>query len=319
MPAQRKRPKTKHPSHHHEMPDDFDAHHEHMTHFPTADELREMDVRWGIDRSLDPAEIALRFDRHVTRQADWTAGPASRSGLFVPVSQINLVLNPWIIKLILALMRRRNNHLALDATARDRFNQALQAAHADGSYQALSVIHSQNHMMHSSMGPTGTQRFLPWHREYLFKLENALRQKQPGVTVPYWDYANDHARPDWVWQPPGVVRNTAGAASGWLPTQSTIDTVLLKSSYTQFTSSLESDAHNQVHNWCNGTITKPSTASQDPIFFLLHSNVDRIWDTWQLSNGGVPTLAGSDAVLDPWQPVTASDVNDIFDVGYSYG
>jgi len=285
-----------------------------MDHFPTAEELREIDARWGIDRSLDASEFALRFERHVTRQADWTGGGASG---FVP-AQINVVLNPWFIKLMLALMRRRKNHLALDNVARDRFNQALKAAHADGSYQALSTVHSENHMMHSSMGAAGTQRFLPWHREYLFKLESLLRQKQPGVTVPYWDYANDHARPDWVWQPPGVVRGVPGANLGSLPTQSTIDSILLKPSYTQFTSSFELEAHNQVHNWCNGTITAPKTAAQDPIFFLLHANVDRVWDTWQLNHTGVPVLAGSDAVLDPWQPVTASDVDDILVMGYSY-
>ncbi|MEU4588118.1 tyrosinase family protein [Kitasatospora aureofaciens] len=37
----------------------------------------------------------------------------------------------------------------------------------------------------------------PWHRRYLLKLENLLRSVQPALTVPYWDYANDHARPDW--------------------------------------------------------------------------------------------------------------------------
>ena len=61
-----------------------------------------------------------------------------------------------------------------------------------------------------------------------------------------------------------------------------------------------------------------ATAAQDPIFFLLHSNVDRVWDTWQLSHTGVPALAGSDALLDPWQPATASDVDDILTMGYSY-
>jgi Common central domain of tyrosinase len=202
---------------------------------------------------------------------------------------------------------------------RDAFNQALQAAYADGSYQAMSVIHSQNHMMHSSMGSLGTPRFLPWHREYLFKLEDVLRQKRPGVTVPYWDYAIDHARPDWVWQPPGVARNSPGPAGTSLPTQSTIDSILLNSSYTSFTYSLETQAHNGVHNWCNGTVSSPPTASQDPIFWLLHANIDRIWDKWQLNNPGVPPLIGPDAVLDPWAPTTASDMNDIFDVGYSYG
>jgi tyrosinase len=311
MATQRKHPDH---GHDHDMPADFEKHHEQMTHFPSEDELRTMDAAWGIDRSLDPADFALRFDRHVVRLAG--AAPPDLAAAF---PRIGILLNPWILKLLRALARRRVNHQALDPTARNRLNLALQAAHADGSYQAMSVVHSQNHMMHSSMGPVGTQRFLPWHRVYLFRLENLLRQKQPGVTIPYWEYANDHARPDWVWKPPGVVRNTPGAGGGALPTQATMDSILLKSSYTSFTSSLESQAHNQVHNWCNGTISAPPTAAQDPIFWLLHANVDHVWDTWQQNHTGVPALSGTDAVMDPWQPTTAADVNDVMDVGYSYG
>lgn len=316
MPAQRRRPKPSHDV----MLDDFSRHHERLDHFPSADELRELDQRWGIDRSLETATFALRFDRQMTRIAESSARPTElRADWNVAVGHVKVMLSPWILKLLAVLARGRRNQKFLDDVARDRFNQALQAAHADGSYQAMALIHSQPHMMHSSMGAAGTQRFLPWHREYLFKLEDLLRTKQPAVTIPYWDYANDHSRPDWVWQPPDVVRATPGAAGGSLPSQATVDSILLKASYSDFTYELERYAHNGVHSWCNGSLRSPSTAAQDPIFFLLHANADRIWDTWQLTHSGVPTVTGTDAVLDPWQPVTVTDVDDVFDMGYSYG
>ncbi|MBN0043520.1 hypothetical protein JS756_05260 [Streptomyces actuosus] len=49
--------------------------------------------------------------------------------------------------------------------------------------------------------------------------------------MPYWDYAHDHARPDWVWQPSGVNRPTPGVKpngkpTAALPTQSIIDGLL---------------------------------------------------------------------------------------------
>jgi tyrosinase len=53
-------------------------------------------------------------------------------------------------------------------------------------------------------------------------------------------------------------------AGAVLPTQSTINTILLNTSYMAFTPSLEVQAHNNVHNWCNGTITVPATAAKDP-------------------------------------------------------
>jgi hypothetical protein len=42
------------------------------------------------------------------------------------------------------------------------------------------------HNMHGSMGPIGVQRFLPWHRVYLFKLEQMLQVFDPEIFIPYW-------------------------------------------------------------------------------------------------------------------------------------
>lgn len=46
---------------------------------------------------------------------------------------------------------------------------------------------------------------------------------------------------------------------------------------------LENTPHNQVHNLVggrHGLMTDPDTAAEDPIFWLHHSNIDRIWDEW---------------------------------------
>ncbi|MFE6828375.1 tyrosinase family protein [Streptomyces sp. NPDC057690] len=37
--------------------------------------------------------------------------------------------------------------------------------------------------------------------------------------------------------------------------------------------------HNQVHAWIGGDMS-PSSSPNDPVFFLHHSNVDRIWESW---------------------------------------
>jgi tyrosinase len=49
------------------------------------------------------------------------------------------------------------------------------------SYNNLALIH-QNHCQH------GWERFLPWHRVYLYEFEQALQDVCPGVTLPYWDW-----------------------------------------------------------------------------------------------------------------------------------
>ncbi|MGA6990570.1 MAG: tyrosinase family protein [Nitrososphaeraceae archaeon] len=40
--------------------------------------------------------------------------------------------------------------------------------------------------------------------------------------------------------------------------------------------------HNTAHNYIGGTIGDPHTSFRDPFVFLIHSNVDRLYATWQL-------------------------------------
>ena len=47
------------------------------------------------------------------------------------------------------------------------------------------------------------------------------------------------------------------------------------------------------------------------------SNVDRMWDLWQVSHTGVPSLSGASAILDPWTQ-TATDAKSTVGLGYSY-
>ena len=49
------------------------------------------------------------------------------------------------------------------------------------NYNSLAMIH-QNHCQH------GWERFLPWHRIYLYEFEQALQDHCPDVTMPYWDW-----------------------------------------------------------------------------------------------------------------------------------
>ena len=44
--------------------------------------------------------------------------------------------------------------------------------------------------------------------------------------------------------------------------------------------------HNLVHVWVSGDML-PMSSPNDPVFFLNHCNVDRIWETWMVDNGRV--------------------------------
>jgi tyrosinase len=42
--------------------------------------------------------------------------------------------------------------------------------------------------------------------------------------------------------------------------------------------------HNQVHRWVGGDMG-PASSPNDPIFYLHHANVDRVWEGWMVRNG----------------------------------
>lgn len=44
-------------------------------------------------------------------------------------------------------------------------------------------------------------------------------------------------------------------------------------------------AHNAAHGYIGGTIGTDRFAFEDPFVFLLHTNVDRLWASWQLQPG----------------------------------
>lgn len=66
------------------------------------------------------------------------------------------------------------------------------------NYNNLALIH-QNHCQH------GWERFVTWHRIYLYEFEQGLQDHFPDVTMPYWDWVMPQyrpAQPDKGWRLP---------------------------------------------------------------------------------------------------------------------
>jgi tyrosinase len=67
--------------------------------------------------------------------------------------------------------------------------------------------------------------------------------------------------------------------------------------------------HNQVHNWVGGTMLNGGSPN-DPVFWLHHCNVDRLWARWQADHpdGGYLPASGADKPLRPWGDDTPRDL-----------
>jgi tyrosinase len=240
--------------------------------------------------------------------------------------------------------------------------------------------------------------FLPWHREYLYRFEQALQSVNPNVTLPYWDWTQAEAL-DIIFQPDflGLRRGEGNAiplpppppdvpippdapatldggplpygnfslADGWslipdlhtdirtaetlgpalirylqdpnpfTPPESRLpldeaetERILLSPDYDTFRRSVEGEisldenldqqscrnfpcAHNRVHAlvggtlffndnppqqqlFTYGTLSNTPGSPNDPIFWLLHANVDRLWAEWQADDRQGPDFYPSE-------------------------
>jgi len=231
------------------------------------------------------------------------------------------------------VLRQRKDQAALTSAERLKLVDALTKLNHQPNPQAPSIfgqlvaIHSDmSHDMHNMpmppMDPTGAigqQRFLPWHRVYLYVLEQRLRQIHPTVTIPYWDWTQPQEQhvPGWlvgltptvlipapgpgtvtVTRHPGTQAQLASDVAG-------IGGVEAATTYSTFATGLET-IHDRVHVWvggATGTMSFLDRAPADPMFWMHHANIDRLWWKWQQSpqgQGKNPTLAAPHDIMDPW-------------------
>jgi tyrosinase len=216
----------------------------------------------------------------------------------------------------------RKSAFKLTGDEQKAYKDGVEAMIKDGTYKKLVDIHADmSHKMHT-MGSIdkGTWRFLPWHRAYLLHMEKELQKKEPKAFVPYWKWV-DGGVPDWLkdFKPTvGTIENKRNFLTKPITDQARMDYLMKIDDYNDFTYNLESDPHNQGHGKLGPPMESVPTAPADPIFWMHHGEVDRVWSEWQVKHAGKgPILTGKDAVMDPWAE-TVDDLAYIAKLGYKY-
>ena len=142
----------------------------------------------------------------------------------------------------------------------------------------------------------GTPYFWSWHRMYLYWFERVIRKMSGDSSwaLPYWDYISPSQRSLPVpFRDPSSELYHAARGAGWnAGTASYAGWQVDPTSGNSFTaffsaqSGLESNPHDNVHVYMGGDMGNPSTAAPDPIFYVHHSNIDRLWNLWLALGGG---------------------------------
>ena len=219
---------------------------------------------------------------------------------------------------------QRKDQSALTETERQRYICAFNMINADGTLGQLVDIHHGMHMQHTNA------RLLPWHRVFLLLFEEALHNYHPDVRIPYWDWTQPEQQhfPEWLegvlptvhtpTQTINVVRSPGD--DGWLASIADgTPGAMAQTNYGNFSAPING-IHGGVHIWVGGTMSDASVSPADPVFWLHHANLDRLWWVWYNSAQGNhqnPPLTGTDAVMDPWT-YTEADVRNIHSLGYTY-
>ena len=197
-----------------------------------------------------------------------------------------------------------------------------------------------------------TRAFLPWHREFINRYEVLLQEANPKVRLLYWDWTKDPENApkkaggtfnfypgfmgasgrgtggvavgapfDGMFLPPAITRNLSTSTT---PPADADTSIVGNADYQLLAADVEQTPnHNSVHGYIGGggNMSAPSVSAQDPFFFLLHTNVDRLWAKWQRDpskparldptttydpQSGDPNVNGS---LAPWDGLGATSID----------
>lgn len=199
--------------------------------------------------------------------------------------------------------------------------------------------------------------FLPWHRMQLYYLEEIVRAacKEPAFVMPYWNYLESEKEgvlPDLFRNPSSPLYNPnrrppghpgKGVNNGeWVPDSEVNYKCLELPDYystdkvpPNFSSSINNNPHGIMHDLIgnpyasdplNAGMSFIPTAAGDPIFFLHHCNIDRLWASWNAAGNDNPdhdskwtdkkfTFATPDGKTAEY---LVGKYSDIANLGYSY-
>ncbi|KAL3851683.1 hypothetical protein ACJMK2_015410 [Sinanodonta woodiana] len=216
--------------------------------------------------------------------------------------------------------RIRREYRTLSDSEREAYHAAIKRLKESGIYSELAKLHQGPALKELHNGPN----FLSWHRVYLILYEEALRQIDSSVSVPYWDYTLDYELEDptqsimwtslFMGNGDGVV--STGPSAGWqafdaplirnigekriLMSKENINQILSRNRTADITHPRGKDMfnlemyHNDIHDWVGGDMSDLNLAPYDPLFYMHHAFIDYIWEQFRIKQYSMGINASRD-------------------------
>lgn len=195
--------------------------------------------------------------------------------------------------------------------------------------------------------------FLPWHRMFVFFLEQIVREvaERPDFTLPYWNYTSfdptqrgvvpsqfrlpndaifgslyradrtslaNSGQPIHLNQPGDAMDIAPAMACTYYHTVNSVP---------GFCRSVDSGIHGRIHVLVGTSKNMGAVpyAGRDPLFWVHHSNIDRLWVSWMRNGGTMPTSGtwqnSAFVFADPYGQRVTGKLSDFFNtdlLGYTY-
>ena len=210
--------------------------------------------------------------------------------------------------------RVRNEWRSMTEAERCRYVRVVYIASTQAPWKSCYDRLIQIHRDWFGGGIHSQSYFLPWHRWFILALENLLRRIDCRVTVPYWDWSLESQTwqnsivwsvqcglggngdpsnsnrvttgvfswPSWQITPSATSQYLQRRFNGVLPSCATVAMIQRTgvSGFNTWHPFVSSSLHDTVHCNIGGTMCTIHAAN-DPVFFLHHGFIDKIWADWQ--------------------------------------
>ncbi len=167
----------------------------------------------------------------------------------------------------------------------------------------LATFHNNNFSaIHNN--PPAQDVFLAWHRRQIFEVEQAMQSINPNLSIPFWDWTIDNSTSSDLWFNGFMGQFNSAWSLGRtfnsnfpLPTISQVTAIQNISTWTSYYAQLETSVvHTGAHNWVGRSINggpdgamATGASPRDPVFYLHHGMIDKLYDEWITAHGITPS------------------------------